>query len=67
MSWPGPLYLLDTHITSGVIRGNRPFFTGSSVKNYLTRGAKREDRLQYPNRDWGFGRLDLYHTFELLT
>lgn len=50
-----------------VIRGNRPFFTGSSVKNYLTRGAKREDRLQYPNRDWGFGRLDLYHTFELLT
>ena len=35
-----------------VIRGNRPFFTGSSVKNYLTRGAKREDRLQYPNRDW---------------
>ena len=50
-----------------VIRGNRPFFTGSSVKNYLTRGAKREDRLQYPNRDWGFGRLDMYHTFELLT
>ena len=50
-----------------VIRGNRPFFTGSSVKNYLTRGAKREDRLQYPNRDWGFGRMDLYHTFELLT
>ena len=50
-----------------VIRGNRPFFAGSNVKNYLTRGAKREDRLQYPNRDWGFGRLDLYHTFELLT
>lgn len=50
-----------------VIRENRPFFTGSSVKNYITRGAKREERLQYPNRDWGFGRLDLYHTFELLT
>ena len=50
-----------------VIRGNRPFFTGSSVKNYITRGATREERLQYPNRDWGFGRLDLYHTFELLT
>ena len=50
-----------------VVRGNRPFFTGSSVKNYLTRGAKREDRMQYPNREWGFGRMDLYHTFELLT
>ena len=50
-----------------VVRGNQPFFSGSSVKNYLTRGAKREERLQYPNREWGFGRMDLYHTFELLT
>ena len=50
-----------------VVRGNQPYFTGSSVKNYITRGAKREDRLTYPNRDWGFGRMDLYHTFELLT
>ena len=50
-----------------VIRGNQPYFTGSSVKNYIVRGAKREDRITYPNRDWGFGRLDLYHTFELLT
>ena len=50
-----------------VIRGNQPYFTGSSVKNYITRGAKREERLTYPNRDWGFGRMDLYHTFELLT
>ena len=38
-----------------VVRGNQPYFTGSSVKNYITRGAKREDRLTYPNRDWGFG------------
>ena len=50
-----------------VIRGNQPYFTGSSVKNYIVRGAKREDRITYPNRDWGFGCLDLYHTFELLT
>ena len=50
-----------------VVRGNQPYFTGSSVKNYIVRGAKREDRITYPNRDWGFGRLDLYHTFELLT
>ena len=50
-----------------IIRGNQPFFNGSSVKNYITRGAKREAKLQYPNREWGFGRLDLYRTFELLT
>lgn len=50
-----------------VIRGNEPFFTGNSVKNYLQRGARREDGMLYPNQDWGFGKIDLYHTFELLT
>lgn len=50
-----------------VIRGNEPFFTGYSVKNYLQRGARRDDGMIYPNQDWGFGKIDLYHTFELLT
>ncbi len=50
-----------------IIRNNQPFFTGSSVKYYLQRGARREDNMQYPNPEWGYGRVDLYHTFELLT
>ena len=50
-----------------VIRGNEPFYTGNSVRNYLQRGAIREENLQYPNPDWGYGKIDLYHTFELLT
>lgn len=50
-----------------IIRENAPFFTGSSVKNYLQRGARREEQLTYPNQEWGYGRMDLYHTFELLT
>ena len=71
----GLLFIVDAAQTAGaaallfewaVIRGNQPYFTGSSVKNYITRGAEREERMQYPNRDWGFGRMDLYHTFELL-
>ena len=49
-----------------IIRGNEPYFTGSSAKYYLERGARREEKMQYPNPDWGYGRLDLYHTFELL-
>ena len=48
-------------------RDNQPFFTGSSVKYYLQRGARREENMQYPNPEWGYGRVDLYHTFELLT
>lgn len=50
-----------------IIRDNQPFFTGSSVKYYLQRGARREENMQYPNPEWGYGKVDLYHTFELLT
>ena len=50
-----------------VIRGNQPFFTGTNVKHYLERGARRDEGILYPSREWGYGRLDLYHTFELLS
>lgn len=50
-----------------IIRGNQPFFTGANVKHYLERGARRDENVQYPSREWGYGRLDLYHTFELLS
>ena len=50
-----------------IIRDNQPFFTGSSVKYYLQRGARREENMQYPNPEWGYGKVNLYHTFELLT
>lgn len=47
-------------------RGNQPYFTGNNVKNYLQRGARREEGLQYPNPEWGYGKIDLYRSFELL-
>lgn len=50
-----------------IIRGNEPYFSGNSVKNYLRRGAVRDEDMQYPNKEWGYGKVDLYHTFELLT
>ena len=50
-----------------LVRGNEPYFTGNSVKHYLSRGAVREAGEVYPNPEWGYGRVDLYHTFELLT
>ena len=50
-----------------IIRQNEPFFTGNSAKNYLQRGAIREEEVSYPNPEWGYGRVDLYHTFELIT
>lgn len=36
------------------------------IKNYLIRGAKREPNRTYPNREWGYGILDIYNTFTSL-
>ena len=49
-----------------IVRENEPFFTGNNVMHYLRRGAKRDRGLTYPNREWGYGKLDLYHAFEFL-
>ena len=47
-----------------IIRGNAPYFTGNSVKNYLQIGAERKQGMTYPNEEWGYGKMDLYRTFE---
>lgn len=36
------------------------------VNNYLVRGASRDANLTYPNREWGYGRLNIMGTFESL-
>ena len=43
-----------------------PFLTNRSAKNYLIRGARRRNVYSYPNREWGYGELDLYGVFESL-
>lgn len=49
-----------------IVRGNVPFVDGVDVKNLLLRGAARERNISYPNAEWGFGRIDIYKTFESL-
>lgn len=49
-----------------LVRGNEPFFTGNSVKNYLQIGADRNQGMTYPNEEWGYGKMDLYKTFEVI-
>jgi hypothetical protein len=36
------------------------------VKKFIIRGAKRNPGLIYPNRDWGYGILDVYNIFNIL-
>lgn len=49
-----------------VLRGNRPFVTSLEIRNYMIRGASRMPGTTYPNREWGYGRLNLAGTFEAL-
>lgn len=45
---------------------NRPFVESRELKSYLIRGAKREGNVTYPNRETGYGKLDLSGTFDVL-
>jgi len=47
----------------GTVQGNYPGITSSAIKSYLTRGAKRNPSYTYPNREFGYGTLDLYSSF----
>ena len=40
---------------------------GISVKNYLIRGARRGRNIDYPNRQWGYGEVDVFNSFLILT
>ena len=47
----------------GIVEGNYPTMSEASVKSYLIRGAQRNPALTYPNREYGYGTLDLYEAF----
>ncbi len=50
----------------GKIRGNVVYLDGLDIKNLLSRGAIREPTRVYPNREWGFGILNIYRVFDNL-
>ncbi len=49
-----------------IVRGNYPGVDSSEIKRFLIRGASRSPNLSYPNRDWGYGILDIYNVFDIL-
>ena len=50
----------------GILRGNRVNMNTIEIKNYLIRGASRKPTLSYPNREWGYGTLDVYNSIDIL-
>lgn len=49
-----------------IVRGNYPGVDSVEIKKFLIRGAQRNPRLVYPNRDWGYGILDIYNVYNTL-
>ncbi len=47
----------------GILRGNDPYMNSSTIKTYLIRGADRNPTFAYPNREFGYGTLNLYQAF----
>ncbi|MGB8450823.1 MAG: S8 family peptidase [Anaerocolumna sp.] len=50
----------------GIVKGNLPNISTVEMKILLERGAKRDPDISYPNRDWGYGILDIYNVFDSL-
>ena len=42
-------------------------FNGNQIRQYLIRGAIRPDIRTYPNREWGYGMVNMYNTFLSIT
>lgn len=49
-----------------IVRNNYPDIDTVGIKKFLIRGANRSSQLQYPNREWGYGSIDLFNSFNLL-
>lgn len=50
-----------------VVEGNDIFVNGRQLKSFFIRGADRDADLTYPNREWGYGRLNLEQAFRMMT
>lgn len=49
-----------------VVRGNLPAANTADVKSEFIRGAVQDIGQLYPNREWGYGKLNLTQTFLIL-
>ena len=50
----------------GIVNGNKPAMDSDLIRSYLISGCQRERNLAYPNIQWGFGKVNLYGTFEVI-
>ena len=50
----------------GIVERNDLTLNTYRIRAYLVRGCRRENAINYPSSQWGYGRLDLNNSFTLL-
>ena len=50
----------------GIVEGNDVAISTYQIRAYLIRGCSRSDTVAYPNTQWGYGRLNLLQSFNLM-
>lgn len=49
-----------------VVEGNNQWMESRELKRYLIRGAVRMPGVTYPSREWGYGRVNISRTFDVI-
>ena len=50
----------------GVVNKKIPKMTTVEITKLMIRGARRKPDMEYPNREWGYGILDLYSLYDAI-
>lgn len=48
------------------VEQNSPILSNGGIKNLLIRGTEKYSERSYPNREWGYGALNVYQSFEIM-
>lgn len=49
-----------------IVDRNAPTISNAGIKNMLIRGTNRPMQQEFPNREWGYGELNVYRAFEVM-
>lgn len=50
----------------GIVEKNDPAMGTYQIKAYMIRGCSRDETITYPNTKWGYGKLNLIQSFNLM-
>jgi subtilisin family serine protease len=48
----------------GIIRGNIPYIGTNEIRNITIDGCEQLPGIPFPNREWGYGRVNIYNSIE---